>query len=497
MRFIALFLFLIIHVQCFATVDKVFESVKANPKRLYSFLKAMPKGGELHYHLAGGAYPEAMLAIAAKNNYCLELQTLTAAYKPTCTNGNIILSQVTPQGSLYQQIIKAWSFRDFKLKKETGHDHFFNSFYKFILIVLDHPAPLLAEVMQRAASQHELYMEIMLAVRDTRQTVINNQPIVPSHFNSLRHQLLADDVFKADMQSITKDVMKLLPEAKRYLGCNTNPLQEVCQLKINFELHVLREQPLTNVFAQALLYFNIAAKVPNVVAVNLVQAEDGPISLRDYHQQMQIFNYMHQIYPNVHIALHAGELSTTANVPTLHKEDLRFHIQEAINLGHAERIGHGIDIPYENNNHTILKKMATQRIPVEINLTSNKKILKVAKNKHPFNLYLKHQVPIVLSTDDEGILRTNLTKEYATAVTDYHLNYQTLKRINHNALTYSFLPGQSLWADPMTLKPVPACKELTSKTCLNFIKSSEKATLQRNLALKLQAFENSYKGKQG
>lgn len=34
----------------------------------------MPKGGELHYHLAGGAYPEIMLDLASKN-YCLNTLT--------------------------------------------------------------------------------------------------------------------------------------------------------------------------------------------------------------------------------------------------------------------------------------------------------------------------------------------------------------------------------------------------------------------------------------
>ncbi|WP_419420233.1 adenosine deaminase family protein [Legionella sp. D16C41] len=492
MRLALLFILFMIQLNCFATVEEVFEAVKKDPKQLHTFLKAMPKGGELHYHLAGGAYPEAMLTLAANGNYCLKSKTFALTYQVgKCLNSGIKVNLIPTQSAFYNKTIQAWSFKNFKAKQESGHDHFFNSFYKFMPIVINQPAPLLAKVMQRAAAQHELYMEIMLSVKDSNQQVVKNQRIIPRNFNHLKQLLFADPTFNTAIQEISSELTNLLPETKKYLGCHTQPKQAVCQLKVNFQLHVLREQPLANVFAQALLYFTIAAKVPQVVAVNLVQAEDGPLSLKDYHQQMEIFNFMHQLYPEVHIALHAGELAKSAGIP-LQTKNLRFHINEAIKLGHAERIGHGVDIKHETNVKELVNYMAYHPIPVEINLTSNKRILNVFKDQHPFKFYLNHQVPIVLSTDDEGILRTSLTHEYITAVTDYNLDYQTLKRINHNALTYSFLPGKSLWANPITLKPIKACQKLNSQACLNFVKTSEKARLQRQLALKFMIFEKAY-----
>ncbi|STX50536.1 adenosine deaminase [Legionella busanensis] len=495
MRFIILFLSLIIiQFNCFAGVEDVFETIKKDPKKLYSFIKAMPKGGELHYHLAGGAYPEAMLASAAQNNFCIAPKTLSVTYQQgSCNNQDINISTISPKSNFYQQIIQAWSFKNFKAGKISGHDHFFNSFHKFIPIVVIQSAPLLARVIQRAADQHELYMEVMLSVKDFNKSIISKEPIIPSHFNRLKERLLTNQAFNSTVQEISTELTNLLPNARNYLGCDKKPEQAACQLKINFQLHVLREQPLDKIFSQALLYFTIAAKTPEVVAVNLVQAEDGPISLKDYHHQMQIFNFMHQLYPNVHIALHAGELSKNAKTSTLKTKDLRFHINEAIKLGHAERIGHGVAIKQEDNANKLIKYMAFHRIPVEINLTSNSKILNISKEQHPLPFYLKSQIPVVLSTDDEGILRTSLTQEYVIAIKDYHLDYQTLKRLNHNALTYSFLPGKSLWADPIKLIPISACRKLNSNSCLRFIKTSEKAKLQRKLELKLQAFEKLYR----
>src|SRR5665647_3638714 len=60
-----------------ASIDHYFDKIKSDPNALYAFFKEMPKGGELHYHLAGGVYPESMLAIAAQKNTCLDTQTLT------------------------------------------------------------------------------------------------------------------------------------------------------------------------------------------------------------------------------------------------------------------------------------------------------------------------------------------------------------------------------------------------------------------------------------
>ncbi len=47
------------------------------------------------------------------------------------------------------------------------------------------------------------------------------------------------------------------------------------------------------------------------------------------------------------------------------------HIRLAVEQAHAERIGHGVDIMYEDRPTELLKEMAAKHILVEINLTSN------------------------------------------------------------------------------------------------------------------------------
>jgi adenosine deaminase len=93
----------------------------------------------------------------------------------------------------------------------------------------------------------------------------------------------------------------------------------------------------------------------------------------------------------------------------------------AVEEGRAERIGHGVDVIYENNATQLLKEMATRHVMVEINLTSNALILGVSGKSHPLPIYRESGVPLALSTDDEGVSRINLTHEYVQAVQTYGL----------------------------------------------------------------------------
>jgi adenosine deaminase len=472
-----------------ADVQEYFNSIRQDPNALYAFYKNMPKSGELHYHLDGGAYPEVMLSLAAKQPYCLDPKTAVISKTNKQCDG-INTSDLIHQPHLYSQVINAWSMRHFVPGQESGHDHFFASFSKFLPIVFDFRAELLADAMKRASNQHELYLEVMVAPDNAASAFFANTIQVKKDFSSKKQTLLANESFQHTIKNTGVKATTILQKARQDLGCTKAPHQPVCSLTVTFQYYVLREQSLDQFFAQALHGFAVVAAHPHeFVGINLVQAEDGLISLRDYRQQMQIFKFLHKAYPTVHIALHAGELSAKDVVPSA----LRFHIHDAIFTGQAERIGHGASIAYEDNAESLLKYMAKIPIPVEINLTSNQKILGLSGKAHPLNYYLAHHIPIVLSTDDEGVLRTDLTQEYVAAVMKQGLNYSTLKTINRNGLTYSFLPGKSLWQNPMTATPIQACEQFDSRSCLLFIQKNSKANLQWQLEKSLKDFEQQFR----
>jgi adenosine deaminase len=462
--------------------------IQTDPKALYAFFKAMPKGGELHYHLAGGASAEAMIKLAATHHYCINLTTYAVSPNPSPCQGTPA-EEILRDPIQYQAVLSAWTMKGFKVGKESAHDHFFAAFYKFMPIVEHFGPALLADVMKRAASQHELYLEIMILPDNVKSASFAKPLGDITSLSNIKKTLLANRQFQSNICHTVTQSKQLLEDARQKLGCGKHRVgNSACFLTIKFQYYILREQPLPQFFAQALNGFEAASLSKDIVGINLVQAEDGPIALRDYRAQMRILDFLYKAYPNVNIALHAGEL--TKNLAPV--KDLHFHITAAIAEGHATRIGHGVDLAEEKNMEHLLKQMSKNDIAVEVNLTSNKTILRIEGPSHPINIYQPSQVPIVLSTDDEGILRTNLTKEFVTAFTTYHLDYPTLKNINRNTLTYSFLPGKSIWSSPKQAILVKECSDLNSKSCLRFIKENPKGKLQRNLEKALHRFEKQY-----
>ena len=135
-----------------------------------------------------------------------------------------------------------------------------------------------------------------------------------------------------------------------------------------------------------------------------------------------------------------------------------------MDVAKADRIGHGVDVMYENRPYELMKDMAAKRVMVEINLTSNDVILGIEGKHHPFSLYRRFGVPVALSTDDEGISRIDLTHEYVRAVETYDLSYADLKHLVRNSLEYSFLPGASLRLPTTVAWRVPARATLAPRS---------------------------------
>jgi adenosine deaminase len=113
-------------------------------------------------------------------------------------------------------------------------------------------------------------------------------------------------------------------------------------------------------------------------------------------------------------------------------------------------------------------------------------------------IYRAFQVPLALSTDDEGVSRIDLTHEYERATTDYHLRYHDLKTLARTSIEHAFLEGTSLWRGPDTFEPAGPCANdplgtpHPSPDCQAFLASSPKATLQWQQEAKFTTFENLY-----
>jgi adenosine deaminase len=478
--------------------SRYLDSVRRQPSLLLAFLHDMPKGGDLHNHLDGAVYAEDLLDFAASDNFCVD-RTTSRLLAPPCDSCEKYTAKPGIRCAygdhiLYNQIIDAWSMRNWRPGDESGHDHFFATFDKFGLASHGHVAEDVSTVINRAAREHVQYIEFMHTADGMAAAELGMKLGWGDDFAKMREHLLA-----GGLKEITAATSKTLAEddahARSELKCGAPDAEPGCNVTVRYLYQVLRGLPREAVFAQILLGFELASSDPRFVGLNLVMPEDWYVPTHDFNQHMAMIDYLHGIYPKVHISLHAGEIAAGLVKP----EDLSFHIRASVERGHAERIGHGVDVMLEKDPLGLMRELARRKVLVEINLTSNDQILGVTGDDHPLPIYMKYDVPVAICTDDEGVARSDMTHEYMRAVQGYHLSYPELKRMTRQSEEHSFLPGESLWASTKgEFRPVAACAadavgaEKPSASCAKFLAASEHAREQWKLEHEFVQFERKF-----
>jgi adenosine deaminase len=102
----------------------------------------------------------------------------------------------------------------------------------------------------------------------------------------------------------------------------------------------------------------------------------------------------------------------------------------------VERVGHGIALRADP---VALEYARSLGAAIEANLTSNIRLGYVAHAEaHPFLDFLRLGLAVSLSTDDEGMLETDISQECALAVERFDLQYAELRQLVMNSVTTSF-----------------------------------------------------------
>jgi adenosine deaminase len=478
------------------------QAARQNPLQLRHFLLGMPKGGDLHNHLSGAVYAESWIRAAAEDHLCVDVAKMTfakpasaagsGAEQPACGEGRVPAATAYKDQHLFDALVDAFSMRGFVPSPGvTGHDHFFDAFGRFGGTDHRHLGEWIDEVATRAAAQNEQYLELMHTPEFDHTAKLAMEIGWQEDFGQFRKELLERGIHEDIAAASTAlDQAEALRHAREH--CGQKEEAAACRVQVRYLCQVLRGLPKQIVFAQTVMCFETAAVDPRFVGINYVMPEDGYTAMNDYALHMRVVAFLHALYPKTHVSLHAGEIAP-GFVPY---EGLCCHIRMAVEQAHAERIGHGVDIMYENEPHELMKEMAAKHVMVEISLTSNDVILGVSGKDHPFSLYRMFGVPVALTSDDEGVSRIDITHEYVRAVQTYDLRYADLKRMVRTSMEHSFLRGASLWSAPDDFRRVvSACSEgplgadKLSSRCADFLGSNEKASQQWELERRFRAFE--------
>lgn len=447
--FFTLIFSILLNISYSQSTNEYFEKIRNNEAALTAFFSQMPKGGDLHHHYFGSIYAEPLLDHAISENFYLNTETMRVEKEKPSSGNWEQFSTLKNRGELdayKQKIIQKWSVKDYNYVDYPSDKLFFESFMKFESAIKGNFGKGLLELKNRAITENVSYIETQLA---TIPCAMNTDDL--TKFNVRLRQLAKIKDEKAILKSLDSVYNKLQQkDAVSYANdFNTNFLAKLHnELKIDddhftmrYQNFVLRFMEPIDLFKNLVIAFISADNSPLMAGVNIVSPEDGETSMKDYWLHMVMFKYCHSRYPNVKYTMHAGELTLGLVQP----EELTWHIGAAVYTAEANRIGHGVDMAYEQNSYDLLRYMAKKNIPIEINLVSNEFILKVKENRHPLTLYKEFGVPIVISTDDAGILRTNMTEQYVLLAKRYKdITYADIKQFVYNSINYSFIKDTSV-----------------------------------------------------
>lgn len=421
----------------------------AEPKlaELTMFFTQMPKGGDLHHHYSGAIYAEQYVDFLDKQGLCVNKQTyrietnkeVIAAEraKPAKERNCLSSAEVYADDHTWRELLQRWSNKDFDNHgaiQPPPDRLFFQTFGYFGPVSNANFAEGLQELKKRAIAENVSYIETMFKMAPA----VSNP-----EFDARAWQLVNDDAaLKAElnkwMETLARD-----PAFNKTLGDFVARIDEAAagiddeRFTMRYQTYVLRLLNPSQVFSSMVGAFKAAAAGGKIVGVNIVGQESTAVSMRDYTLHMKMFRFLKSIYPDVKVAMHAGELAM-GDVPP---EGLKFHIDQALVVADADRIGHGIDLAHETNAIQIMRKMRQDDVPVEINLTSNAFINGLQGENHPVTLYRKYGVPYVISTDDAGVTRHTLSNEYVLFASRYKPDYAEMKKTSYNSIRYAFLPA--------------------------------------------------------
>ena len=393
-----------------------FERFKdeATDAALHRFLYAMPKGGDLHLHLTGSAFPEWLheLALAETAHgvaYYVKTRIDNCAVEAGQADAYLLLHRTLDQHRLaslsdcergeYQALSAldaearaAWMNSVRLDAPHEGRDEFFERHWQRLGDLLRNPhlvAEILYRNMQAFADEGVAYIEPQVPVFGFLDR--NGAPLDPKEVLALYRQHLA----QADAQATG--------------------------VTVRFQLSALRFHPDAERAVREI--YRLASAHADIVAVNLVGREDDdrghPLRFLD------TFRDLRRTYPGVRLSIHAGESRRPDS-----------HVRDTLLLG-AARIGHGLNLIQDAQ--TLLGLRHGPYL-VEVNLISNLLLGYVdGFAAHPFPEYLRTGVPVALSTDDRGMWDSTLTDEFFVAVREYGLSWAELRTLGRNSLAFSFL----------------------------------------------------------
>ncbi|MBV6492134.1 MAG: Adenosine deaminase [Turneriella sp.] len=181
-------------------------------------------------------------------------------------------------------------------------------------------------------------------------------------------------------------------------------------------LCVMRNAPTTTV--QEIIDLYEKFKLRGVCGIDLA-GDESRFACREY---APFFTRAHE--QKIPITIHAGEASGAHSV------------YDALNLFHAQRLGHGIR---SIDDAALVSRLRDEKIGVEVCLTSNLQTGNSPSYKeHPFLKLFRAGVKVTINTDDPSVSGIDLPHEWKVAEKEFGLTKEDKERLLLNSVEVAF-----------------------------------------------------------
>lgn len=164
----------------------------------------------------------------------------------------------------------------------------------------------------------------------------------------------------------------------------------------------------------------------SIVGTDLYAIERGNPALEKAQNAYGYLNGYNRETPDhpLSMTMHAGEMGDWRNV------------RDAMLMG-VSRVGHGVLL---RDDLVTLEYARNTGLAIEMNINSNHQLSIHDKNAapHPFLEFLRLGLGVSLSTDNDGIFDTNISKECIAAVSTTDVSYAELQAMSYNSISTSF-----------------------------------------------------------
>jgi adenosine deaminase len=285
-------------------------------------------------------------------------------------------------------------------------------------IIIDDPSfPVNPQVLNQyyPVNDIESFFKWWKAIEPIEGDLMRFVPVLTQHIDNLKSQNVVYSEIMVAAGEIPEDISEAL-EKMRVLREVTNSLEQG-QIQIEFLIAFGRNKSLerVNIIADRIIALYGAGLI---VGVALAGPERG-FPVKPFASIFARFKEA-----GLGIEIHAGEWCGAESV------------QDAINFGYVDRIGHGVGA---FQNLPLLEYLANNNIHIEMCPTSNLKTGSIAfMQNHPIQLAKQLGLNYSINTDDPGPFECNMESEFQLVKDMFEFDAEEFRRVFQNSLGARF-----------------------------------------------------------